>query len=160
VDEVIQRFNANRIRYLLIGGQAVRLEGLPRFSLDWDFYIPPHDRWNVGRINALLREDLDVPLVPLGRKGENFIQTYQTRWGVLQFHLGGPGLPEFDEAEKRAVTHQTEAGTDVRCLSGLDLLESKRRANRPEDQSDIRFLENKLAAGRLQATRSPPSPSP
>ena len=43
MDEVIARFNASAVRYLLIGGQAVRLEGMPRFSMDWDFYIPPRD---------------------------------------------------------------------------------------------------------------------
>ena len=95
----------------------------------------------------LFKDDLDLPLLPLGEKGENFIQTYQTRWGILQFHLGGPGLPIFDLAETRSVIHETENGTPVKCLSGNDLLESKKRANRPEDQLDIRFLEKKKKAG-------------
>ena len=43
MDEVIRRFATQRVRYLVIGGQAVRLAGLPRFSMDWDFYIPPRD---------------------------------------------------------------------------------------------------------------------
>jgi hypothetical protein len=96
---------------------------------------------------------LDVPLLPLGRRGENFIQTYQTRWGILQFHLGGPGLPPFEEAERRAVVHHTENGTGTRCLSTADLLESKRCANRPSDQEDIRFLELKLKSTLPQAPR-------
>jgi hypothetical protein len=149
VDEVLTRFNENGVRYLLIGGQAARLEGMPRFSMDWDLYIPPHDTANLERINRLLGDDLDAPLVPLGGRGENFIQTYQTRWGVIQFHLGGPGLPPFDEADGRAVVHRTEGGVRVRCLCGFDLLESKRRANRPVDQDDIRFLEKKREAGLL-----------
>jgi hypothetical protein len=149
VDEVIALFNAHGVRYLVIGGQAVRLEGLPRFSMDWDVYIPPRDMQNIGRINALLAEDLDLPLEPLGDRGEGAIQTYQTRWGILQFHLGGPGLPPFDEAEARAVLHRTEFGTPVRCLSGAMLLESKRRVGRPEDQADIRFLEAKQRQGSL-----------
>ena len=41
MDELIQRLNAQGIRYLVIGGQAARLEGVPRFSMDWDFYLPP-----------------------------------------------------------------------------------------------------------------------
>jgi hypothetical protein len=85
----------------------------------------------------------------MGPRGENFVQTYQTRWGVLQFHLTGPGLPPFDEAERRAVTHLTEEGVPVHCLAGPDLLESKRRANRPSDQGDIEFLEKKQALGLL-----------
>jgi hypothetical protein len=141
MDEVIRRFNSHAIRYLLIGGQAIRLEGFPRFSMDWDVYIPGRDTANLEAINRLLGDELDVPLVPLGPRGENFIQTYQTSWGILQFHLAGPGLPAFDEAEQRSVMHLTEDGVPVKCLSARDLLESKRKANRPSDAADIEFLE-------------------
>lgn len=143
MDEVIRLFNENRIHYLVIGGQAMRLEGMPRFSMDWDLYVP-NDAANIERINALLGNELDLPLVPIGLEGENFVQTYQTRWGVLQFHLGGPGLPRFDEAEKRSETRKNENGTPVRCMCTEDLLASKRAANRPADQADIRFLVAKL----------------
>ena len=121
MDELIRLFNEHRVRYLLIGGQAVRLEGMPRFSMDWDFYIPPKDLDNIQKINRLLEGELDLSLLPLGERGENFVQTYQTRWGIVQFHLAGPGLPKFDEAEARAVIHETENQTPVRCLCRNDL---------------------------------------
>lgn len=143
MDEVIQLFNDNGVRYVVIGGQAMRLEGMARFSMDWDVFIP-NEAATIEQINALLADELDLPLVPLGPAGENFVQTYQTQWGVLQFHLGGAGLPRFDEAAQRAVDRENENGTPVRCLCTEDLLTAKRAANRPEDQADIRFLEAKL----------------
>jgi hypothetical protein len=143
MDEVIRLFNDNRVRYLVIGGQAMRLEGMARFSMDWDVFIPD-ELSTIEQINSLLADELDLPLVPIGPGGENFVQTYQTRWGVLQFHLGGPGLPRFDEAERRTVIRENENATPVRCLCTEDLLAAKRAANRPEDQADIRFLEAKL----------------
>jgi hypothetical protein len=149
MDEVIRRFNECGVRYLIIGGQAIRLEGCPRFSMDWDVYIPSRDSANMDRINEVLGDELDVPLIPMGSHGENFVQTYQTRWGVLQFHLTGPGLPPFDEAERRAVMHTTEDGVPVRCLAGADLLESKKKANRSSDLVDIEFLEKKKSLGLL-----------
>lgn len=149
MDEVICRFNEQGVRYLVIGGQAVRLEGCPRFSMDWDLYIPGKDDANIRRINEILGDEIDVPLIVLGPRGEAFVQTYQTRWGILQFHLAGPGLPPFNEAERRAVTHITENGVSVRCLSGADLLESKKQANRPCDAMDIEFLEKKKSLGLL-----------
>jgi hypothetical protein len=97
MDELIVSLNSAGIRYLVAGGQAMRLVGMPRFSMDWDLFIPPRDQDNFGRINEVLEDELDVPLIPLGSHGENFVQTYQTRWGVLQFHLGLPGVPRFDE---------------------------------------------------------------
>lgn len=43
----------------------------------------------------------------------------------------------------------TENGTEAPCLSGQDLLDSKKAANRPQDQADIQFLEKKKEAGLL-----------
>ena|SRR5438309_1137456 len=62
MDELLQRLYASGARYLLIGGQAMRLLGMPRFSMDWDFFIPPRDKANFHRLNQLLEEELDVPL--------------------------------------------------------------------------------------------------
>jgi hypothetical protein len=149
VDEVITLCNRNQVRYLVIGGQAMRLKGLPRFTMDWDLYIPPRDAINTALINRVLGDILDIPVVVLGKDGANVVQTYQTPHGVLQFHLGGPGLPPFDDAVKRAVTHRTEANVDVKCICGTDLLASKRACNRPQDQQDIRFLEKKQELGSL-----------
>jgi hypothetical protein len=149
MNELILAFNAAGIRYLLAGGQAMRLTGMPRFSMDWDFFIPPRDAENFAKLNELLQEELDVPLVALGSRGENFIQTYQTRWGILQFHLGLPGVPRFDDAEKAAVIRKSEQGTAVKCLSGIQLLASKRAADRPQDQADITFLEELQRLGKL-----------
>jgi len=149
MNELIVQFNAAGIRYLLIGGQAMRLTGMPRFSMDWDFFIPPRDAENFARLNRLLEGELDAPLIPLGTAGENFIQTYQTRWGVAQFHLGLPGVPRFDEAERAGVTRKTEEGTPVKCLSGTHLLAAKQAANRPQDQADIQFLSELKRLGKL-----------
>ncbi len=140
MDEVIHRFNTGAVRYLVMGGQAMRLMGMPRFSMDWDFYVPPRDQENFDRINEVLDSELDAAVVPLGERGENFVQTYQTVWGVLQFHLLVPGVPKFEIAEAAFVTRHTEGGAAVRCLSPLHLLSAKQAANRPQDQLDIEFL--------------------
>jgi len=154
MDEVIRRFAVHRVRYLLIGGQAVRLAGLPRFSMDWDFYIPPHDTANLHRIEAALGDELDCQLDPLGPRGENAIQTYQTQWGVIPFHLVGPGLPAFDLAEKRAQEYATENGTPTRCLGLADLIESKQRAGRAQDLQDAEFLKRLGAANNGKQDKS------
>ncbi len=116
--DLLAAFNAAGIHYLLVGGQAMRLYGMPRYSMDWDFLIPPRDQENFKRINELLEGEVDVPLVPLGPQDQNFIQTYQTRWGILQFHLGLPGVPRFDEAEKHLAIRNSEEGTPAKFLCG------------------------------------------
>ena len=149
MDDLLCQLNAAGIRYLLIGGQAMRLAGMPRYSMDWDFFIPPRDLANLARLNQLLEAELDMPLVPLGPTGENFIQTYQTRWGVLQFHLGLPGGARVVVAEYAGVLRHTGPGAAVRCLSGAHLLAAKRAAGRPQDQPDIEFLLELQRLGKL-----------
>lgn len=147
MEDLIRSFNEQSVRYLVIGGQAARLEGVPRYSMDWDILIPPRDIKNMDKINSLMGDDLDLPLEPLGPQGQNFVQTYQTRWGILQFHLGAPGLDAFEILESRAVFHSISKEVQARCISGSDLLRSKKAANRPSDALDIEFLEEKQAAG-------------
>jgi hypothetical protein len=149
MDELLKQLSSSGVRCLLIGGQAMRLIGMPRYSMDWDFFVPPRDEQNFAKLNALLQEELDEPLVPLGSRGENFIQTYQTRWGVLQFHLGLPGVPSFDEAERRTLVRLNESGIPVKCLCGPDLLAAKKAADRPQDQADIEFLKELQRLGKL-----------
>jgi hypothetical protein len=145
MDEVIELFNRYHVHYLLIGGQAVRLEGLPRFSMDWDFFIPASDGENISLINDLLGDELDIPVLPIGQHGENLIQTFPTKWGVLQFHLAVAGLPKFNEVESRSVVHETEDGTKVKCVCLDDLLAAKEAVARGKDEDDIKFLKTKKA---------------
>jgi len=49
VDEVVELFNRYGVRYIVLGGQAMRLSGMPRFSIDWDVWVPLHDEANLKR---------------------------------------------------------------------------------------------------------------
>ena len=124
---------------------------------DWDFFIPPRDENNFAKLNELLQAEIDVPLVVLGSRGENFIQIYQTRWGILQFHLGLPGVPRFDEAEKAAVIRPSEQGTPVKCLSGIHLLAAKRAADRPKIRLTLPFWKNCSTSASLLESAPPMS---
>ena len=149
MDELFRRLNESKTRYLLIGGQAMRLRGMPRYSLDWDVFIPARDVENFARLNAALDQFLDYPIEPLGPRGEGFVQTHNTPFGVVQFHLLVPGVPNFDAADKRAVERTVGDGIRARCLSGSDLLAAKEAANRPQDQADLIFLREQRSQGTL-----------
>ena len=64
---------------------------MPRFTLDWDIFIPPRDAPNFEKINRALYDDLDMELEPLDpATGEGFVQTYQTQYGIIQFFRHRP----------------------------------------------------------------------
>jgi hypothetical protein len=144
MEEIIKLLNDNQIRYLVIGGQALRLHGMPRFTMDWDLFIPRKDKNNIDLLNKVLEPYLDMPVEPLGQKGQNFVQTYQTQFGVIQFHLIPPGIPDFDEAEKTSDVFKTESGIPIKCISTKNLLDSKLKTARAKDEDDISFLKRLL----------------
>ena len=144
MEALMRALNVAGVRYLLIGGQAMRLHGMPRFSVDWDIFIPRDDPANLAQLNGVLARFCDESVQPLGPKGEGFVQTLQTNLGLVQFHLGLPGVPDFGVAETRAVERRDENGCPMRCLCATDLLASKRAADRSQDQQDILYLQELL----------------
>ena len=143
MEELLKKLNDARVRYVVIGGQAMLQEGMPRFTLDWDIFIPPSDSDNFAKLNAALAGELDMDVEPLDVKtGEGFVQIYQTSAGIVQFHLSPPGLSKFSEVEERAVTRDYK-GVPVKYLCLDDLLSSKLAVARDKDADDILFLQIK-----------------
>ena len=143
MEKLLKKLNDAQVRYVVIGGQAMLQEGMPRFTLDWDLFIPPFDRENFAKLNSALAGELDMEVEPLDVKsGESFVQTFQTAAGIIQFHLSPPGLPKFAEVETRAVTRDYK-GVPVKYLCLDDLLNSKLAVARDKDADDILFLKIK-----------------
>lgn len=146
MEVLLKRLNDIGARYIVIGGQAMLQEGMPRYTLDWDLFVPPHDNENFHKINQALHDELDMELVPFDvLSGEGFVQTFQTSYGIIQFHQFVPGIPKFDIVEKRSVI-QDYCGIPVRYLCLDDLLASKLAVSRDKDSDDILFLQTKKNA--------------
>ena len=146
MEKILKKLNEAGVRYVVIGGQAMLQEGMPRFTLDWDIFIPPKDIANFVKLNAALEDDLDMEVEPFNPSdGFGFIQTFQTLYGLIQFHQGPPGLPKFDIVESRAVIHDFN-GVPVKYLCLDDLLSSKLAVSRAKDADDILFLQCKKEA--------------
>ena len=140
MEKLLKRLNDAGARYVVIGGQAMRQHGMPRFTLDWDIFVPPLDQDNFDRINAALENILDMKLEKLDvGTGAGFVQTFQTDAGIIQFHLSPPGLPKFSLVEARSITCDYH-GIPVKYLNLDDLLSSKQASARDKDSDDILFL--------------------
>jgi predicted nucleotidyltransferase len=136
------------VRFVIIGGHAMQYAGMPRTTIDWDLFIPPHDASNFRTINEALEKDLDMEVVPLGPRGEHFIQSFHTQWAAIQFHLIVAGIASFEEAERLAI-EVVDDGVKVRRLCGAHLLATKEKADRPKDQDDLYFLRKLRSMGQL-----------
>jgi predicted nucleotidyltransferase len=139
VNDAVKKLAEAGVRFIVMGGHAIRYMGMGRLTMDWDLFIPPHDLENFQKINETLDKELDMDVVELGPKGEHFIQTFQTQWAIIQFHLIVAGVKSYAEAEAHAVS-VVDDGVTVKRLSGHHLLATKEKANRGKDEDDIYFL--------------------
>jgi hypothetical protein len=60
--EILAALNAEDVRYVLFGGQAVNLHGILRFTDDIDLFIDPSEE-NVARLRRALRRLWDDPAI-------------------------------------------------------------------------------------------------
>jgi hypothetical protein len=56
---LLKSFNAEQVRYLLVGGYAVILHGYPRSTIDLDLWVEPSED------NARSIDGLEVPVIDL-----------------------------------------------------------------------------------------------
>jgi hypothetical protein len=142
-----------KVRYLVVGGVAVVLHGVLRFTADLDLVIALDEANALATISALARLGYR-PRAPVN--GEELANPATRRaWiedkGLVVLSLWSPDHPAtdvdifveepfpFEDASQRAV--EADLGTTrTRVASIADLVELKRRAGRPKDLADIEAL--------------------
>ena len=130
--------NRNRVKYLVIGGLAANLYGVPRATKDMGLFIQPTLKNCQKLLKALIEAGFGTAYLttPEGvlQKEVTIFEDY-VRLDIL---LKPKGL-SFDEVWTRrsAVTIQ---GTEVKFLSLDDLIKSKLATGRKADLEDVRIL--------------------
>jgi hypothetical protein len=127
------------VKYVVIGGIAAILHGVPRATFDLDILIEATPDNAQRLLKALLDAGLDTAaLTSPGDVLVNEITIFKDRVRV-DVQTSTPGLL-FAEAwsRRKTVTYQ---GQEFFILSKDDLVRSKRAAGRPVDLEDARLLE-------------------
>lgn len=152
-ERVLAALNDAGVSYLVAGGIAVNLHGVPRFTKDLDLYID----WDAANVNRLLaalqtlgfsiRQPVNPALladpVERGRiqREKNVIAFtfYATDRPFQEVDLLLIDSPPYQEAARRAVSRQ--AGTLVFPVVAIaDLITMKTAGGRLQDESDIAAL--------------------
>lgn len=136
--ELAKSLNSRKVRYLVIGGNAVALHGVPRNTFDLDILIEPTLE-NAARVLDALRDvqmwtaDLTTP--------ERMLKTPITGFNdriPLDVMSRVPGV-RFTTAWKNRVFRVLD-GVRFAILSRRDLIRSKRASGRPQDLEDVTAL--------------------
>ncbi len=137
--DLLNLFNAYRVKYLIIGGYAVIKYTEPRYTKDLDLWVRA-DAKNAAAIFAALRE-FGAPLS--GLTPADFAEEgYFYQMGIppvrVDIFMSILGLT-FDEAWPRRVKADFD-GVPVLFINRQDLIAAKLAAGRPQDLIDAALL--------------------
>ncbi|HLN00179.1 MAG TPA: DUF6036 family nucleotidyltransferase [Bryobacteraceae bacterium] len=140
--ELLSIFNAQKVKYLIVGGYAVSLHAQPRATKDIDLLIRPEPENSKALYTALVK--FGAPLAEV--TAEDFIQRDKF------FRMGRAPivvdiLPEiagvdFDRAWENRVEAVIDPTSGLRApfISLEDLVTAKLAAGRPQDIADVAAL--------------------
>ena len=137
--DLLQLFNDNKVRYLVIGGYAYIRYAEPRYTKDLDLWIST-DVENAAAVFRSL-QDFGAPLVDMTE--DDFAEEgYFYQMGIppvrIDILMGIPGI-EFDKAWANREEIEFD-GLSVAFISKEDLIVSKRASGRAQDLLDADVL--------------------
>jgi len=156
-ERLLKALARRRVRYVLIGAVAARLQGFPRMTADADI-APARDTDNLQRLARALR-DLDARIytesVPQGLPfdwsveslGRGRLWNLITSAGRLDVAFEPSGTGGYEDLAGSAVSFNV-FGVDVQAASLEDIVRSKEAAGRPQDIQDVVVLREMLRARR------------
>ena len=152
--EALRVLRAHDVEFVVIGGFAVILHGVERFTKDVDI-VPEQSRENLSRLwNALVELEarpaelpdfrpeetpVELSLEGLVEGGGNWV--LHTRHGRVDVRQWVSGVESYEQLRAGAVeTRVPQIGATVWFAGVDDLLSMKRAAGRPQDLTDITAL--------------------
>jgi len=138
---VFASFQKNDVKYLVIGGIAAVLYGVPRATFDLDVLIEP-TKDNVERLlSAMIEAGLGTASLTNAEDVLSKEITIFTDRIRLDVQTSTPGI-SFEQAWQRRVT-MNYRGQILEVISVGDLIASKTAAGRDVDLADVRILRSK-----------------
>lgn len=142
---VFRCFQRNDVRYVVIGGIAAVLHGVPRATFDLDILIEATQENAQRLLDALAEAGLGTATLTSAEDVVAHELTIFNDYVRIDVQTSTPGL-EFEKAwANREVMEY--AGQEFYVVSEEDLIRSKRAAGRDVDLADVRLLELKEEGG-------------
>lgn len=152
--DLFRALNDHQVRYLVVGGLAMNLHGVPRMTMDIDLVLAM-DEENLDRFIACAEQMKLAPVAPVNLvdlKNPQQRKQWAEEKHMVAFGLQAPaaGAPLLDilitpaidveSALQRAVIQTVQEATI--CIAAVDdLIALKQAARRHQDMDDIQHLE-------------------
>jgi len=150
---IFELLHKRKVRYLLCGGLAVNIYGVPRMTADidliLDFDYENLKQFEICVVDAFYQSQIPISLSLLSTQQErvklikekNLIafSYFNTRANVMSMDVLIDIPLEFAEMWERKTTRTTD-GIDIHVVSVDDLIKLKEYSNRKQDIDDISLL--------------------
>jgi len=152
-EDIFYEFNKERIRYLVCGGIALNLHGIPRMTADLDLMVDMEEK-NLLKLLKILKglgykpkapvkinDFLDINRRKLWRKKKNMLMftLYNIKKPYQELDMFTENPLNFDEAYKRRKVIRA-ASLEIPTVCIEDLIEMKKRGRRKQDRTDVESL--------------------
>ena len=139
LQDVFKSFQQHEVRYIVIGGIASVLHGVPRATFDLDILIDPTEDNALRLLSALVDAGFGTATMTNAQEIlAHEITVFNDRVRI-DVQTRTPGV-SFQDAWRRRKT-VTYQGQDLFILSKEDLIASKQASGREVDLEDIHMLE-------------------
>ena len=150
--ELLERFNANGVKYLVVGGHAVGIHAEPRGTKDLDVFIKAAPENSLAVFRALT--EFGAPIAGMTPEDFNDKPTSVFQMGVppsrIDILQGIEGV-DFDEAWPGRVDETLAGQVLAHVISKDDLIKNKLAVGRLQDLADVEKIRE--AALVREATR-------
>ncbi len=136
---VFASLHQHNVKYIIIGGIAAVLHGVPRATFDLDILIEATLENAQCLLTALLQAQLGTAALTTAEDLLAHEITIFRDWVQIDVQTRTPGIA-FSSAWERRET-MCYQGQDFYVVSKADLIASKRAAGRAKDLEDVRLLE-------------------
>jgi hypothetical protein len=150
---IFEQLHKHQVKYLLCGGLAVNIYGIPRMTADIDLILD-FDKDNLKKfeicvVNAFYQSQIPVSLSLLSTQQERIklvkeknliaLSYFNTRGNVMSMDVLIDVPLNFADMWERKTT-RTADEIDIHIVSKNDLIKLKEYSNRKQDQDDIYLL--------------------
>lgn len=151
--DILKKFYESNVKYLIVGGVAVNLYGIPRITQDIDIIIDT-TRENILKINRIMKELDYIPKLPVNpndladpKKRKEWVEERnlvafsfyhkQNTIKVVDMILSHP--LDFESSFSNRTVRRAR-GIEVYTASIDDIIKMKETTGREQDKSDIEML--------------------
>ncbi|MBI5969891.1 MAG: hypothetical protein HY884_01915 [Deltaproteobacteria bacterium] len=150
---IFKKFNEKRIRYIVVGGLAINLYGIPRMTYDIDILLDLDDK-NIKKFLLLLkgwsfkpRAPVDIMDFAIKEKREDWIKNKNMKafnlvnpdWAISEIDVVIDAPVQYEKAREDMKRIMLQ-GVAIPVISIDGLMKMKQKTGRQQDLSDIRYL--------------------